>query len=317
MKTKRFAAIMAAGAVTAAALAGCGSSSTGSTASGSASSAAAETAAAEETSAAAETTASEADAAETAASAETSSDTASSVQGALDGVELAIGTSGTYAPFSYFAEDGTTLQGYDIGMLDALQQILGFTVKDGTYQDMDYGPLGTSLSQGSLDVGAAALCATDERKKNMNFTQTYYDAGIVVCVAEDNDTITSVDDLTSGDYTVALQTGTIAYEYGVANLPESCIQAYDSQALAYKAVEDGQADATIYDLPGTNYAIKTGQIQLKTVGDEFYTGQAPYAIALSFDICEQYPEILDDFNAAIDTLRENGTLDQLNEEWCQ
>ena len=45
---------------------------------------------------------------------------------------------------------------------------------------MDYGPLGTSLSQGSLDVGAAALCATDERKKNMNFTQTYYDAGIVV-----------------------------------------------------------------------------------------------------------------------------------------
>ena len=117
---------------------------------------------------------------------------------------------------------------------------------------MDYGPLGTSLSQGSLDVGAAALCATDERKKNMNFTQTYYDAGIVVCVAEDNDTITSVDDLTSGDYTVALQTGTIAYEYGVANLPESCIQAYDSQALAYKAVEEGQADATIYDLPGTN-----------------------------------------------------------------
>ncbi|MCH4033316.1 MAG: transporter substrate-binding domain-containing protein [Lachnospiraceae bacterium] len=136
-------------------------------------------------------------------------------------------------------------------------------------------------------------------------------------MAEDNDTITSVDDLTSGDYTVALQTGTIAYEYGVANLPESCIQAYDSQALAYKAVEDGQADATIYDLPGTNYAIKTGQIQLKTVGDEFYIGKAPYAIALSFDICEQYPEILDDFNAAIDTLCDNGTLDQLNEEWCQ
>lgn len=34
-------------------------------------------------------------------------------------------------------------------MLDALQQILGFTVKDGAYQDMDYGPLGTSLSQGT------------------------------------------------------------------------------------------------------------------------------------------------------------------------
>ncbi len=303
MKMKRFAAIMAASAMTAAALAGCGSSSS----SGTAASSAAETTTAAETAAAAETST------EAAAAAAD----ASSVQGALEDVELSIGTSGTYAPFSYFAEDGTTLQGYDIGMLDALQQVLGFTVKGGSYQDMDYGPLGTSLSQGTLDVGAAALCATDERKKSMNFTETYYDAGIVVCVAEDNDTITSVDDLTSGDYTVALQTGTIAYEYGVANLPESCIQAYDSQALAYKAVEDGQADATIYDLPGTNYSIKTGQIHLKTVGDEFYTGQAPYAIALSFDICEKYPEIIDDFNAAIDSLRENGTLDQLNEQWCQ
>ena len=238
-------------------------------------------------------------------------------QGALEGVELIVGTSGTYAPFSYFAEDGTTLQGYDVDFLMALQEVLGFEIADGKIQDMDYGPLGTSLSQGQLDIGAAALCATDERKKSMNFTDIYYDAGIIVAVAEDNDTITGVDDLTGGDYIVALQTGTIAYEYGVANLPESCIQAYDSQALAYKAVEDGQADATIYDLPGTAYSIKTGEIHLKVVGDEFYTGQAPYALALSFNICEEYPDIIDNFNAAIAYLSETGKLDEIKAKWCE
>lgn len=237
--------------------------------------------------------------------------------GALDGITLVVGTSGTYAPFSYFDEDGTTLQGYDVDFLNALQEVLGFEIADGKIQDMDYGPLGTSLSQGQLDIGAAALCATDERKKSMNFTDIYYDAGIVVAVAEDNDTITSVDDLTGGDYVVALQTGTIAYEYGVANLPESCIQAYDSQALAYKAVEDGQADATIYDLPGTAYSIKTGEIHLKVVGDEFYTGQAPYALALSFNICEEYPEIIEDFNEAIAYLSESGKLDEIKAKWCE
>lgn len=236
---------------------------------------------------------------------------------ALKGVTLVVGTSGTYAPFSYFAEDGTTLQGYDIDFLYALQEVLGFEIADGKIQDMDYGPLGTSLSQGQLDIGAAALCATDERKKNMNFTNVYYDAGIVVAVAEDNDTITCVDDLMSGDYVVALQTGTIAYEYGVANLPESCIQAYDSQALAYMAVEDGQADATIYDLPGTAYSIKTGEINLKVVGDEFYTGQAPYALALSFDICKEYPDIIENFNDAIAYLDETGKLDEIKAEWCE
>jgi ABC-type amino acid transport substrate-binding protein len=237
--------------------------------------------------------------------------------GSLEGVTLRIGTSGTYAPFSYFAEDGTTLQGYDIDFLNELQKVLGFEIADDTIQDMDYTPLGTSLSQGQLDIGAAALCATDERKKNMNFTETYFDAGIVVIVGEDNETITGIDDLTGGDYTVAVQTGTIAYEYAVANLPESCLQTYDSVALAYKAVEEGQADATIYDYVGTAYSIKTGEINLKIVGDEFYTGQAPYAVALSFDICEQYPNIIDDFNAAIDYLQEQGTLDELKTKWCE
>lgn len=237
--------------------------------------------------------------------------------GALEGVTLNVGTSGTYAPFSYFAEDGTTLQGYDIDFLYALQDVLGFEISDDTIQDMDYQPLGTALSQGQLDIGAAALCATDERKQSMNFTETYYDAGIIVCIAEDNDDITSVDDLVGGDYTVAIQTGTIAYTYAVANLPEDCLQTYDSQALAYKAVEDGQADATIYDMPGTAYSISTGEINLKIVGDEFYTGQAPYALALSFDFCEEYPDAIDYFNEAITYLTENGTLDEIKAEWCE
>lgn len=250
-------------------------------------------------------------------SGETDDSDGPSCKGALDGVTLVVGTSGTYAPFSYFAEDGVTLQGYDVDFLNALQEVLGFEIADGTIQDMDYGPLGTSLSQGQLDIGAAALCATDERKKSMNFTDIYYDAGIIVAVAEDNDTISGVEDLEGGDYVVAVQTGTIAYEYAVANLPEDCLQSYDSQALAYKAVEDGQADATIYDLPGTSYSIKTGEIKLKVVGEEFYTGQAPYALALSFDICEEYPDIIDQFNEAIAYLDENGTLEELKTKWCE
>ena len=65
-------------------------------------------------------------------------------KGALEGVTLVVGTSGTYAPFSYFAEDGVTLQGYDVDFLNALQEVLGFEISGGEIEDMDYGPLGTS-----------------------------------------------------------------------------------------------------------------------------------------------------------------------------
>lgn len=316
MKKKLIATVLAT-TLAAAMFTGCGSSSS---AEASAASSAAETSAvssavssvAEESSAVSAVT-------ESAAASSSAAADGLSCQGALEGVTLTIGTSGTYGPFSFFAEDGTTLQGFDVDMLTALQEILGFELADGKLSDMDYGPLGTSLSQGQLDVGAAALCATDERKKSMNFSDTYFDAGLKVIVAVDNETITSVDDLKSGDYVVAVQSGTLAYEYatGEGALPESCLQVYDSQALAYKAVEDGQADATIYDVPGTAYSISTGEINLKMVGDEFYNGQAPYAIAFSFNICEEYPDIIDNFNAAIAYLEENGTMAELKARWCE
>lgn len=239
------------------------------------------------------------------------------VTGALKGVTLKIGTSGTYAPFSYFDKDGKTLQGYDVDMLLQLQKILGFKLEDGSLQNMDYGPLTTSISQGQLDVVAAALCATNARKESMNFSNTYYDAGIVVIVPKKEKKITSFNDLKSGNYKVAVQTGTIAYEYAQANLPEKCIQSFDSQALAYKAVEGGQADATIYDAPGSAYSIKTGEVNLKIIGKEFYQGQAPYAIAFSFDSCKKYPDLVADFNAAIKQLKDNGTMDQLKKKWCE
>lgn len=235
----------------------------------------------------------------------------------LSKVELTVGTSGTYAPFSYFKEDGKTLQGFDVELLKALQDKLGFKIKNDTIQDMDYGPLTTSLTQGQIDLGAAALCATDERKEVMNFSDIYYDAGIIVAVGKDNNDIKSVDDLTDGKYKVAVQTGTIAYEYATSKLPEKCLQSFDSQALAYKAVEGGQAEATIYDAPGTSYSIKTGEVKLKIVGDEFYNGQAPYALAFSFDICKKYPDIVEQFNKAIKELQDDGTIDKLNKDWCE
>ena len=177
----RFLSVLIAGTMAAGLLAGCGSSSSASTSSAASSSAAASVV----------TDTSEA----SGGTASSGTSSVGDVTGALDGVSLVLGTSGTYAPFSYFADDGTTLEGFDIDMLNALQKILGFTIANDKIQDMDYGPLGTSLGQGQLDVGAAALCATDERKKSMNFSETYYDAGIIVCVAKDNDTIKSVEEL--------------------------------------------------------------------------------------------------------------------------
>lgn len=237
-----------------------------------------------------------------------------SVEGALSGVTLSFGTSGLYAPFSYYDTDGTTLIGYDIEIEKALQDILGFEI-EGETQAMDYSALTTSLAEGKLDFGMAALCATDERKAVMDFTKTYCDAGLVVLVNEETSPaeITCIDDLATGQYKVAVEKGTCSHLYVQnAGFPEDCIEVHDTITTAFESLEQGKVDAALQDGPGAQYYVSaTEGTKAKIVGDEFNQGQAPYAIAISKKCAEENPGIVELFEGAIDKLVEDGTLDKL------
>lgn len=233
------------------------------------------------------------------------------VTGALKGVKLKVGTSGLFGPFSYYDTDGKTLIGYDIDLIKDLQDILGFEI-DGEIQAMDYSALTTSISEGKLDMGAAALCATDTRKKVMDFSETYCDSGQAVMVNSDDDKgITGVDDLKGKK--VAVEKGTASHMYATDNLPDTELEVHDTITTAYESLEQGKVDALIQDGPGCAFYIKTTpDTKLKVVGDEFNQGQAPYAIAFTKD-----SEYVDEFDAALDQLKEDGTLDELYATWCE
>ena len=233
------------------------------------------------------------------------------IEGSIEGVTLKVGTSGLFGPFSYYDEDGTTLIGYDLDLIQDLQDILGFEI-DGGIQAMDYSALTTSLAEGKLDMGAAALCATDERKEVMNFTDIYCDSGQVVMVnSEDDKGITGVDDLAGK--VVAGEKGTASHTYATKNLTDSTLEVHDTITTAYESLEQGKVDAVLQDGPGAAFYIKTTDgTKLKVVGDEFNQGQAPYCVAVSKD-CEYYEQI----NAAVKMLIEDGTTDELYSKWCE
>lgn len=236
---------------------------------------------------------------------------ADEIKGSMKGVKLKVGTSGLFGPFSYYDADGKTLIGYDLDLLADLQEILGFEV-DGEIQAMEYSALTTSLSEGKLDIGAAALCATDERKAVMNFTDVYCDSGQVVMVNGDDDKgIASVDDLAGK--TVAVEKGTASHTYATKNLGDATLEVHDTITTAYESLEQGKVDAVIQDGPGATFYIKTtADTKLKVVGDEFNQGQAPYAVAVSKDC-----EYLDQINGALKILADDGTLDELYTKWCK
>lgn len=240
--------------------------------------------------------------------------TADNVEGALEGVTLSFGTSGLFAPFSYYDTDGTTLVGYDIEIEKALEDLLGFTM-NGEPQVMDYSALTTSLAESKLDFGMAALCATDERKAVMSFSKTYCDSGQVVMINTETSPaeIQSIDDLAGGDYKIAVEKGTASHLYVQGQgFPDSCLEVHDTITTAYESLEQGKVDAVLQDGPGAQYYVQTTEgTKLAVVGDEFNQGQAPYAIAISNECVKANPEIVEIFDAAIDKLVADGTMEKL------
>lgn len=237
---------------------------------------------------------------------------AASPEGAMKGVTLKVGTSGLFGPFSYFDTDGKTLIGFDIDLIYALQKVLGFEIAGNQIQAMDYSALTTSVAQGKLDLAAAALCVTDERKQVIDFSRTYQDSGQVVMINSENDEgITGAADLAGK--TVAVEKGTASHAYAQKNLANSTIQVHDTITTAYLALEEKKVDAVIQDGPGAAFYIKTTSgTKLKVVGDEFNQGQAPYALAFT-----KGSPYVDLFNAALDKLKADGTMTELENKWCK
>ncbi|MHC1682628.1 MAG: transporter substrate-binding domain-containing protein [Clostridiaceae bacterium] len=243
-----------------------------------------------------------------------------SLEGALKGVTLKVGTSGTYAPFSYFDTDGKSLIGFDMEFMNALQKLLGFEI-DGSVQAMDYSPLTTSVAEGKLDIAMAALCATDTRKKVMNFTETYYNAGLTVIVNKEKSPkeITGFDSIKSGKYKIAVQKGDASHLYLTGNgVPESSIEVHDTISTVLESLEQGKVDAMVYDAPGTAYYIANKKdSKLAMIGDQFAQDQSPYAIAVSFDAGKKNPKLLSILNAAVKKLKEDGTMAEIEKKWCK
>ncbi|SKB98901.1 polar amino acid transport system substrate-binding protein [Lachnospiraceae bacterium] len=242
-----------------------------------------------------------------------------SVEGALKGVTLTFGTSGLFAPFSYYDEDGNLI-GFDIDFCNALKDYLGFEI-EGEMQAMDYSALSTSLAEGKLDFGMAALCATDERREVMGFTKTYCDSGLSVGINKETSPkeLTSVDMLTSGDYKVAVEKGTASHMYmQKIGVPESALEVHDEITTAYESLEQGKVDAVIQDTPGLAYYIKTAPgTKAEIVGEPFNQGQSPYAVAVSFKCEGANPGITETFDRAIDELIANGTFEELSKKWLE
>lgn len=213
---------------------------------------------------------------------------------------LTVGSDLAFAPFE-FIEEGEE-RGFDIDLMDAIAEELGV---EATYVDADFDGILGQLATGEFDVVISALTITEDRAETVDFSDPYFEAVQALVVAEGSD-IEGEDDLAG--VAVGAQAGTTGLDYANENFTDSEIVEYPEYPAAFTALEAGELDAVIADLPAADDAARGSEELVITT--EIDTDEQ-YGIAVDPD----KPELLDAVNEALATLIEDGTYAEIFEEW--
>jgi polar amino acid transport system substrate-binding protein len=195
--------------------------------------------------------------------------------GAGGGDELELVSPGTltvcsdipYPPFEF--EKGGQYTGFDMDIMKEVASGLDLelTVKDSSFDGLQSG---LSLNSSQCDIVASAMTITEQREENIDFTEPYYDSKQSLLVPAGSD-VKSIQDLAGKR--VGVQQGTTGKTYTEENAPGSAeVVSFPSDAEMYAAIQAGQVDALLQDLP----------VNLS------HTEDGEYEIVEEYDTDEQY-----------------------------
>lgn len=215
-----------------------------------------------------------------------------------------VATDSNFVPFEFQNPDTGEMEGFDIELIQALADESGVEIE---FETLEFSGLIAGMETGRFEIGIAGITITDERKEKIDFSDPYYDAGLITVVEADNEEITSMDDLSGKK--VATRTGSTSYDYLVENYPDAEVTPFEGIVEAYMELRSGRIDAVVYDSPNALYYVnEKSEGSLKTVGDIVEAQQ--YGIAF-----KQGSELVDPFNEALAKFKEDGTYDDIYEKW--
>ena len=194
--------------------------------------------------------------------------------------KIVVGTDATYAPNEFLAADGTTVQGMDVDIFNAVAQKFGVTVQ---YVPADFGSIILGVDGGKFDVGVSSFTINADRKKQANMV-SYFNAGTQWAVLKGNPK--KVDTENACGLNIGVQKNTVQIDDLTAR-SKKCTTAgkkpinqivEQAQAKVTADLVSGKADAMLADSPVGLYAVKQTGGQLEALGKVY--DSAPYGFVI-------------------------------------
>ncbi|UWQ22762.1 transporter substrate-binding domain-containing protein [Jannaschia sp. W003] len=208
-----------------------------------------------------------------------------------------MGTEGAYPPYN-FLNDAGEVDGFEREVGDELCARAELTCE---WVTNEWDSIIPNLTSGNYDTIIAGMSITDERDEVIDFTQNYFPPAASAYVAMDEGA-----DLSGG--VVAAQTNTIQAGH-VAESGATLLEfaTYDETVAA---VRNGEADAVFADKDALAPTVEESGGELMFVGDD-----VPLGGGIGLGLRESDSELREKFDAAIQSMKDDGTLNELIVKW--
>ena len=230
-----------------------------------------------------------------------------SLQAIQDKGELTVGIMGTYAPYNFMNAD-KEYDGFDVDIAKELANRLGIEAK---FVAQDFSGLIPGLQKGKFDMLVSQITITDDRIKQIDFTEPYITNYVKVIVNEDNTTITSVEDFKGKKIGVGLGTNDEAYLRNelLPKVGEFQINTYDDVITTLKDLDAGRIDATINNSYALKPVIEESGFKIKAVGEPIKSDKAAVAVK------KGNTELVEALNTALVEMKEDGKYREIFVKW--
>ncbi len=211
---------------------------------------------------------------------------------------LTLCTNPPYEPFEY--EEGGEVVGLDIDIVSEVAEDLGADLEI-KITPFDGIQSGADLSSNNCDIVASGITITEERERNMDFSDPYFDAdqGLLVPAGSG---IASLEDLEGLDVSVQQATTGLdwATEQGLTTVE------FEDLGLQVQALRGGSVDAVINDIAVLG-PFADDELEVSTT---FPTGEQ-YGLGVKTG----NTALLDAVNATLERITSDGTYDEIYERY--
>lgn len=199
------------------------------------------------------------------------------------------------------------VEGFDIDISKALAaEILGDESK-AEFKEVTSKTRIPLLNNGDIDAIVATMTITEDRKKEVDFTDVYFNAGQSLLVKKGS-SIKSIKDL-KGKTVIATKGSTSAINIR-EKAPDAKVLEFENYAEAFTALKAGQGDALTTD-DAILYGMADEDPNYELVGGTFT--EEPYGIAVK----KGNTAFVNELNKALKSLKDSGKYDEIYKKWIK